>query len=123
MNEVSRRIRAVRRTLRVRERTHLVDAVTYCCPQCGMRQRVSLARGVASPDRVAPEVYGLVPAPKSIPCRHCDEQMRFVSGSLEQRAEGLSVRQPYLRVPSRRAAAKMAESGVLEAQLVRPEDR
>lgn len=123
MNEIARLVRAVRRTVRVRERTLLVGSVLYVCDTCQMQMRVGLARGVAPPDFPAPEAIDMVPPPPEAPCRFCSNgRYQIVRDSYEERIEGLSMSQPYLRVPSRRATALLAGAGRFEAQLVMPDD-
>lgn len=122
MNDILRRIRAVRRTMRVRDRTTIVGSISYTCEYCAMGMRVQLAKGVASPDRIAPEVYGLIPAPAKFPCTLCEGQMCFDPGSHDEHAAGLSIARPYFRIPSRKAALELASNDAFHAQLVMPDE-
>jgi hypothetical protein len=126
-NDTTRMIDAVRRIIRVRDRTLLVSTITYSC-DCGMGRRVALAKGVVAPD--ARVVSGEeIPAPREIPCSGgaydmgCDGMATYDVGSFEKRVSGLTTSEAYLRVPSRRAGGRLGHAGRFEAQLVEPEER
>lgn len=83
-----------------------------------MRLQVQVASGVSAPDS---QVDGAIPAPVEIACGFCDGRAHYATGSREESISGLLLSLPYLRVPSRRALARMAAEDRFEAQLVVPE--
>jgi len=117
MSEIGRLIRAIRRSVRVRDRTFPVGTVRYRCRQCAISIKVTLARGVALPSR-----HGVndlrAPAPTTIPCGFCGDQLEIDESTYKQE-DGIELLRPYLRVPSQRAGVDMMARGVVEAQVVR----
>lgn len=103
----------LRRRFRKRDRLHLHGVVEYRC-DCGAGLRVAVSTAVMSD----------VPAPEKIPCSWCDGESQLVEGSYEKIDGELleSQRMPYLRIPSRRAMARLIHHARFEAQLVLPQE-
>lgn len=121
MSEVYTQLMEVRRLIPKRERDLVVACVSYACEQCGVVAIFDVCQGVHDPsvDYEWP-CYTGVPAPGKIKCRMCDGSMRQDKRFSTIPARAPSVF-PRLRVPSRRAAVKLAREGSFQAQVVETE--
>lgn len=117
MSQAGRLIRAVRRSVPVRDRTKPTGMVRYTCSKCMMSVRVTIACGVELPGRRREGVFAV--APKVLDCAFCEGDLEL-DESTWQPADKLVT--PYLRVPSKRAP-KIVRAGALHAQLVTDDDR
>lgn len=120
MNSLVRSYSEVRSSVSKSDRDLIVGSCVYRCERCDARTTIEVAVGVIMPDVRRDGLIG-VPAPEVIDCELCHamttyEKGTFLPFSTEHRQRpGMF---PYLRVPSRRAVARLVGAGLFEAQVV-----